>query len=120
MEETLDKNFLKHHAEAAIAYVRLVEEEAKKLGDTDKGWYKEWRKALGIADQVNEPIVIEGYNDVPVHYCSNCLSLRIRGITEVPDLDFCEECGGTCIEQTHIAEWDKLYTKRYGFKFINR
>lgn len=60
------------------------------------------------------------YNDEPVHYCNNCLSLKIRKVGDIPDLDFCDECGGTHIKQTHIAVWEKLHIGRYGFRFLNK
>lgn len=60
------------------------------------------------------------YNEEPVHYCANCLSLRIKKVADIPDLDFCDECGGTHIRQTNITVWEKLHISRYGFKFLNK
>lgn len=60
------------------------------------------------------------YNDEPVHYCNNCLSLRVRKVADIPDLDFCDECGGTYIKQAHITVWEKLHIGRYGFRFLNK
>ena len=63
---------------------------------------------------------LNDYNDEPVFYCKDCLSLKIKTVVEGLDLDYCDECGGTDIEQTHIEEWKKLYKKRYGFDFLTK
>lgn len=62
----------------------------------------------------------EQYNNEPVFYCKNCLSLKIKTITAVSGLDYCDECGSTDIEQTHIEEWRRLYRQRYGFDFLTK
>lgn len=62
----------------------------------------------------------EQYNDIPVHYCKSCLSLKIKTVVVGSDLDFCDECGSTDIEQAHIDEWRKLYKDRYGFDYLNK
>lgn len=61
---------------------------------------------------------LEEYNDIPVHYCKGCLSLKIKTVTENPDLDYCDECGCTDTGQTNIEEWKKLYKERYGFDYL--
>lgn len=58
------------------------------------------------------------YNDEPVFYCKNCLSLGIKTVVSMLDLDYCKDCGSTDIEQTHIENWQKLYRERYGFDFL--
>lgn len=62
---------------------------------------------------------VEDYNDEPVHYCKNCLSLRIKSVFTGLNLDYCDECGGTIIEQTHIDKWRELYKERYGFDYLS-
>lgn len=62
----------------------------------------------------------EQYNDEPVFYCGNCLSLRIKTVLVDSDLDFCDECGSTNIAQAHIEEWRKLYKERYGFDYLDK
>lgn len=54
---------------------------------------------------------IDEYNQEPVFYCKECLSLRIRG---VEDQDYCDECGCTDILETDIFTWVKLYADAYG------
>lgn len=56
------------------------------------------------------------YNDIPVLYCTKCLSLKIKG---VGDLDYCANCGATDIDKAHIKYWDSLYVEKYGKHFIN-
>lgn len=58
------------------------------------------------------------YNDEPVFFCKNCLSLNIKTVALGSDLDYCDECGSTTIEQAHIEEWQELYRKRYGFDYL--
>ena len=51
----------------------------------------------------------EEYNNVPVHYCTNCLSLDIRYTDD--EIDFCDDCGDIDIEVIHIELWEELYKK---------
>jgi hypothetical protein len=60
------------------------------------------------------------YNDIPVYYCQHCLSLNIRGIEGNEDYNYCEVCGSTDIESSHIEEWDTLYKNKYGKPLINK
>lgn len=62
----------------------------------------------------------EQYNDEPVFYCKNCLSLKVRTVVVGSDLDFCDECGSTDIGQAHIEEWRRLYKERYGFDYLDK
>lgn len=61
----------------------------------------------------------EEYNKEPVFYCADCLSLAIMGVTGVDDASYCDKCGSTNIEKASIDEWQTLYEKKYGFKFLN-
>ena len=58
------------------------------------------------------------FNDEPVFYCKNCLSLKIRHIPNIQDTEYCDDCGSTNIEQCSIQEWEKLYKERYGHNFL--
>lgn len=60
------------------------------------------------------------YNDEPVYYCKDCLSLRIKELAPNSEIDYCDECGSTNIEQTHIDEWSKLYEHKYKYKFLDK
>ena len=60
------------------------------------------------------------YNDIPVHYCKDCLSLKIKTVVMGLDLDYCDDCGCTDTIQSNIEEWRSLYRKRYGFDFITK
>jgi ribosomal protein L37AE/L43A len=44
------------------------------------------------------------FNDIPVHYCSDCLSLKVLEADGVP---YCEKCGNTVVNTASIEEWDK-------------
>lgn len=58
------------------------------------------------------------FDDEPVFYCKNCLSLRIKNVGGI--LDYCDECGSTDISLVNIHTWEKLYKKRYGTNFIKK
>lgn len=57
----------------------------------------------------------EDYNNEPVLFCSECLSLRIMSLE---DTDFCDKCGSTNIASSSIKDWEDLYFKKYNHKFI--
>lgn len=60
------------------------------------------------------------YNEEPVFYCRNCLSLKIKTVQVDSNLDYCDECGSTDIAQTNIEEWRNTYKTRYGTDFLNK
>jgi Zn finger protein HypA/HybF involved in hydrogenase expression len=60
------------------------------------------------------------YNEEPVFYCKNCLSLKIKTVQVDSNLDYCDECGSTDIAQTSIEEWRDIYKNRYGTDFLNK
>ena len=60
------------------------------------------------------------YNNEPVFYCKNCLSLRVKTVIAVADLEYCDECVSTEIEQSNIEDWRKLYKERYGIDYLEK
>lgn len=64
------------------------------------------------------------YNDIPVIYCRDCLSLDVRNFippseTEqvegvLDDADFCYTCGSTNLAVATIKEYIELFNKKYG------
>ncbi len=58
------------------------------------------------------------YNDEPVLYCKSCLSLKVKRVSSDIDLDYCDDCGSTDIEQAHIEDWKKMYKERYGTDYL--
>lgn len=44
--ETFNEDFLRHHAEKALAYVRLVEKEARRSKQVDRVWFRDWQSEL--------------------------------------------------------------------------
>ena len=61
----------------------------------------------------------EEYNNIPVHYCKGCLSLKVMRVAGMEEACYCDDCGGTGIEQTSIEEWEQLYKKKHGFTYLN-
>jgi len=57
------------------------------------------------------------YDEEPVKYCTNCYSLKIK-YEETIDSDCCANCGCLSIRESNIREWEKLYEKKYGKKFV--
>lgn len=60
----------------------------------------------------------DNYNEEPVHYCTNCLSLNTK-ILSNSSLVACGECGNTSIEETDINTWTELFNKEYGRYFLS-
>lgn len=65
----------------------------------------------------------EEYNEVPVHYCKNCLSLAVLRLNAEENrvkygVDYCRECGSTIIGKTHIGVWEDMYKEEYDRTFI--
>lgn len=58
------------------------------------------------------------YDLEPVSYCPKCYSLKIGYIPGVEDSDYCMDCGCVDIARGNIYEWEKLYERRYGHKYV--
>ena len=58
------------------------------------------------------------YDEEPVFYCAQCLSLNIREIPDMPGHYYCGECGTSDTLESSIEEWQELYKRRYGRNFI--
>lgn len=61
----------------------------------------------------------EGYNKIPIFYCKNCLSLKIRDVEHIENSEYCDRCGSTDIAQTNVREWETLYKNKYGHYFLS-
>lgn len=60
--------------------------------------------------QMNSP-----YNDEPVYYCTNCLSLHIQIVGDPENDDsLCLKCNRTDVEKTTIRVWRELWKQKYG------
>jgi hypothetical protein len=62
----------------------------------------------------------KSYNDEPVYYCRRCLSLKIRQMPMVTDMNYCEDCGNVDIVKGSIKEWDELYVEKYGHHYLEK
>jgi hypothetical protein len=58
----------------------------------------------------------EEYNKIPVCYCENCLSLKIRTLGDT-DLAYCDNCGSTEVLQCDIENWKTLYKNKYNKEY---
>lgn len=59
----------------------------------------------------------EKVEEEPVTYCSRCYSLSIVYEDAIGE-DCCKECGCTDLQTASFEEWERLYQKRYGHKFV--
>lgn len=59
------------------------------------------------------------YNAIPVSYCKDCLSLKVMRVAKMDKACYCDNCGGTDIEEIGIDTWEDLYKKKYGFSYLN-
>ena len=62
----------------------------------------------------------EEYDNEPIFYCNNCLSLKIRSVDQLDNSEYCEECSSTDIGQISIKEWDAKYVKKYGHHYLDK
>lgn len=62
----------------------------------------------------------EVYNNEPVFYCKHCLSLRIKSVPNMDELNYCDECGATDIGQTDIETWRQMYRDKFGFDYLDK
>jgi len=57
------------------------------------------------------------YNEEPVYYCADCLSLKI---VEEQGVTFCAECGSGQCNCDYIDVWRKKYREMYGFDYLDK
>jgi predicted RNA-binding protein with PUA domain len=57
------------------------------------------------------------YNDIPVFFCEDCLSLTIL---KMDDYNYCKDCGSTNVKLTMIDDWEKRYKQKYGKKLLQK
>lgn len=62
----------------------------------------------------------EDYDCIPVYYCEQCLSLRIKSVPGISGTDYCDNCNSTSIGKTDIHTWETIYETRYGYKFLEK
>jgi hypothetical protein len=62
----------------------------------------------------------EDYNNIPVFYCNDCLSLRIRNEAELGGTCYCDLCGSTSINESDIEEWENAYKDKHGVSFLEK
>lgn len=61
--------------------------------------------------------ILNDFDSEPVVFCPRCYSLNII-YEEAVGEDCCGECGCSDVQTSSIEEWEKLYEKRYGQKFV--
>ena len=57
------------------------------------------------------------YNEEKVFWCARCLSLAIL---EEEGICYCKDCNGVHIHTGTIEQWNSLYYRKYGKKFLDK
>ena len=70
--------------------------------------------------QFSEQQTKDPYDEEPVYYCKRCLSLNIRQLQGVANMDYCEDCGAVGSGTADIEEWEKMYEQKYGTPFLKK
>ena len=52
-----------------------------------------------------------------IDFCAKCYSIKIKYEDSI-GMDCCESCGCTDFKTASFEEWEKLYERRYGHKFV--
>jgi ribosomal protein L37AE/L43A len=60
----------------------------------------------------------EEFNKIPIHFCENCLSIKILRIS--PNINLCLDCNSTDIGSTDFRCWEIAYELEYNVKFIDK
>lgn len=67
----------------------------------------------------------QDFNNVPVSYCTTCLSLAIVDVNlsskedDKPKLCYCNNCSNAEVAEAHISEWEEKYEARFGKKYLD-
>lgn len=75
------------------------------------------KKMLSLQSQNTTGMDVNDYNNEPVWYCRDCLSLTVLSFG---GHDYCRDCGGSDIGCTDINGWEKMYRARHGHDFIDK
>lgn len=60
---------------------------------------------------------INEYDSEPIIFCARCLSLKIKHEDAI-DADYCADCGCSNVREASFSEWEDLYEKKYGHKYV--
>ena len=66
---------------------------------------------------MSEQDKIKDYDSEPVVFCAKCFSLNIKHEDSL-DMDYCGDCGCSSIGEALIEDWEALYEKKYGKKYV--
>lgn len=66
---------------------------------------------------MSEQEKLEDYDSEPIVFCAKCFSLKIKHEPTF-NIDYCEDCGCSSIKEASIYEWEKLYEKKHGHKYV--
>ena len=68
-------------------------------------------------DKTKFEIGSDEYNNIPIYYCSNCLSICI---VNDGTMDYCCDCGDTGIETATLDKYDELRYRKYGKRLFKQ
>lgn len=56
-------------------------------------------------------------DEEPIVYCAKCYSIKVRYEDSI-GMDCCGDCGCTDFRSSSFEEWESLFKKRYGHKYM--
>ena len=68
-----------------------------------------------MTDQTN----YNDYDSEPIEFCAECYSLKNKH-EDALDTDYCGDCGCSNIREASVYEWEALYEKKYGHKYVEK
>ena len=66
---------------------------------------------------MSEQEKINDYDSEPIAFCANCYSLKIKHEESI-DMDYCSDCGCSEIREAPVEQWEAMYEKKYGKKYV--
>ena len=66
---------------------------------------------------MSEQEKINDYDSEPIVFCAKCFSPKIKHEASI-DIDYCGDCGCSSTREASVYEWEKLYEKKYGHKYV--
>lgn len=66
---------------------------------------------------MSEQEKLKDYDSEPIAFCAKCFSPKIKHEASI-DMDFCGDCGCSSIRESSVYEWEALYERKYGHKYV--
>ena len=60
---------------------------------------------------------VNDYDSEPIVFCAKCFSPKIKHEDSI-DIDYCGDCGCSDVREASVYEWESLYERKYGHKYV--